>query len=153
MYGQYESLLLAENAMDFGGYVMAAADLLNRDSEIRVLVRETFTSLLVDEFQDVDMAMFTLLAQICEPHSKVFVAADPDQSIYGFRHGLGAMAEKLFLKAFPEAEVFKLKANARNQARVVQLANCTRRDDGRRQNSFEASRGTAALCSMRFCAR
>ncbi|MGH7903622.1 MAG: UvrD-helicase domain-containing protein, partial [Candidatus Dormibacteraceae bacterium] len=87
VYSAYQAALEAAHLVDFRDLVMGAISLLqSREGVLRAL-RDRFSHILVDEFQDVDPAQFSLLRLIAPPRARprLVVVGDPDQSIYGFR--------------------------------------------------------------------
>lgn len=85
IYQAYEELLAENDAVDFGDLVMLPAQLLDRHSDIAATYRGTYAHILVDEYQDVNLASARFLRSLCTPATEVWVVADARQSIYRFR--------------------------------------------------------------------
>ena len=85
IYKVYQELLQENDVVDFGDLVMLSARLLEDHPEIAEIYRARFKHILVDEYQDVNLASARLLRALCKPDTDVWVVADPRQSIYRFR--------------------------------------------------------------------
>jgi UvrD/REP helicase N-terminal domain len=97
-------------ALDYGGLQSEAVELLERDEETRDSYREMFRYVLVDEYQDTNVAQERLLELVAGGQKNVFCVADEDQSIYGFG---GAEIENTlgFLDRWPGATRYDLPTN------------------------------------------
>ncbi|MEP7105429.1 MAG: ATP-dependent helicase, partial [Chloroflexota bacterium] len=85
-YAAYQAWLLEEHRLDFDDLVLAVIEALGRVPEFRALCRQTFRSIVVDEFQDtnrIQMELIRLLA--ADGFGNVAVVGDAKQSIYGWR--------------------------------------------------------------------
>ena len=87
IYKDYQQRLESCQMADFRDLVIGAIGLLSAEAELVARIRSKFRLILVDEFQDVDPAQFSLLRLLAPPESRprLVVVGDPDQSIYGFR--------------------------------------------------------------------
>jgi DNA helicase II / ATP-dependent DNA helicase PcrA len=85
IYEIYEHELQAADAVDFGDLIVLATRLLEEHPEVRAYVHARFKHVLVDEYQDVNLASARLLRAICGAGTDVWVVADQRQSIYRFR--------------------------------------------------------------------
>jgi len=121
VYERYQDLLLQNNALDFDDLLFWTARLLEEFPETRERYASRFEHLLVDEFQDTNMAQYVLLKHLASVHRNLFVVGDPDQSIYGWR---GADYRNIyrFEKDFPEAELILLEQNYRSVQRILDTA-------------------------------
>jgi ATP-dependent DNA helicase UvrD/PcrA len=108
-------------ALDFGGLQREAVHLLEEREEVRRSYAEGFRFVLVDEYQDTNVAQEKLLELIAGDHRNVFCVADEDQSIYGFR---GAEIENAlgFEDRWPGAVRYELPTNYRSSPPIVELA-------------------------------
>jgi DNA helicase-2/ATP-dependent DNA helicase PcrA len=77
VYADHESLLRTRGALDAGGLVLAAFDLLHRRPHVRARLAERFAAVLVDDFQDVTFAETALLRIVCADGRDLAIAADP----------------------------------------------------------------------------
>ena len=122
IYGAYQSALADMHAMDFDDLVVKPVRLLRERPRIRRRWRTRFTYLLVDEFQDTNVAQLDLLRLLTNERGNVCVVGDDDQSIYGWR---GACVDNIldFEQHFPGAVVAKLEQNYRSRAAILNVAN------------------------------
>ena len=80
VYADHESLLRARGAIDSGGLVLTAFDLLHRRPNVRARAGRRFAAVLVDDFQDVTFAEAALLRLACAEQRELTIAADDDQA-------------------------------------------------------------------------
>jgi superfamily I DNA/RNA helicase len=85
VYAIYEDALRKADAVDFGDLVMLSARLLETHPDVAAETQARFEHLLVDEYQDVNLASARLLRALAKPGADVWVVADQRQSIYRFR--------------------------------------------------------------------
>ncbi|HUO88165.1 MAG TPA: UvrD-helicase domain-containing protein [Rhizomicrobium sp.] len=85
IYDIYEQQLQAADAVDFGDLIVLATRMLEEHADARAYVHDRFKHILVDEYQDVNLASARLLRAICGTCADVWVVADQRQSIYRFR--------------------------------------------------------------------
>jgi DNA helicase-2/ATP-dependent DNA helicase PcrA len=121
IYAAYERGLRRTGNVDFGDLILLPARLLAADATVRGRTRQRFTAILVDEYQDSNIAQFELLKQLWEPGSYLCVVGDDDQSIYGFR---GAEVGNIlsFPKVFPGTEIVRLERNYRSTQSILDVA-------------------------------
>ncbi len=117
----YQREMRAAGLLDFDDLVALAADLLERDEEIRRLLQQRFNWISIDEYQDVDAAQYRLLALLVSPRADICAIGDPDQSIYGFR-GSDPSFFRRFQQDYPGARVFALTANYRSGSHIVRAS-------------------------------
>ena len=117
----YVTALAALGALDFGGLQREAVGLLERDAETREAYQSAFRFILVDEYQDTNVAQDRLLELLAGERRNVFCVADEDQSIYGFR---GAEIDNTlrFDERWPGTSRYDLPVNYRSAAPIVELA-------------------------------
>ena len=118
---RYVQLLAEAHLHDYGALQRHAVTLLRENEELRRSYADQFRFVLVDEYQDTNVAQEALLELIAGGHGNVFCVADEDQSIYGFR---GAEIENAlgFEERWPGARSYDLPTNYRSAPRVVELA-------------------------------
>ena len=108
--------------MDFDD-VLLNMNILLRDSPAACAeISGMFDYILVDEYQDTNMAQYIILKRLAAVHHNLCVVGDDSQSIYGFR---GARVENIlnFRKDYPEARIFRLEQNYRSTQTIVNAAN------------------------------
>jgi DNA helicase II / ATP-dependent DNA helicase PcrA len=118
---RYVEGLTELGVIDYGGLQREAVGLLSANEELRRTYATGFRYVLVDEYQDTNVAQERLLELIAGGHRNVFTVADEDQSIYGFR---GAEIENAlrFEERWPGAARYELPTNYRSAPRIVELA-------------------------------
>jgi len=121
-YRIYQEKLAQNNALDFDDLIMRAVQLLREAPEVREHYQDRFGYVLVDEYQDINFAQYTLVKLLGEKHRNVCVVGDDDQSIYGWRGAdVGIILD--FEKDYPDAHVVKLEQNYRSTQRILECAN------------------------------
>jgi DNA helicase-2/ATP-dependent DNA helicase PcrA len=121
IYKRYQELLLANNALDFDDLLLYTAYLLDGNLCVRERYARRFEHILVDEFQDTNLAQYTLLKHLASFHNNIFVVGDTDQSIYRWR-GADYRNVLRFEKDFPEAQVILLEQNYRSTQSILDIA-------------------------------
>jgi len=121
VYRQYEERLRATGNVDFGDLILLPLGLLRKNPEVRERTRQRFRVLLVDEYQDSNIAQFELLRELWSPETYLCVVGDDDQSIYRFR---GAEVGNIlsFPKVFPGTEIIRLERNYRSTQSILDVA-------------------------------
>ncbi|HEX5444230.1 MAG TPA: UvrD-helicase domain-containing protein, partial [Pirellulales bacterium] len=121
VYPAYQSRLLASSAVDFDDLLLHMAMLLKENPETRAALDERFRYILVDEYQDTNLAQYTIARAMSIDAPNLAVTGDPDQSIYGWR---GANLNNIldFEHDYPEVRVVKLERNYRSTQAIVRLA-------------------------------
>ncbi len=120
-YEEYQAFLYANQAVDFDDLLMRTTQLFREYSEVLERYQERYIHLMVDEFQDTNIAQYTLAKQIAGKWRNFAVVGDPDQSIYGWRH---ADIRNIlnFQTDFPDAETVLLEENYRSTANILSAA-------------------------------
>lgn len=121
VYEDYQNMLLTSNAMDFDDLLLWMATVLSDHPQVREKYARRFKHILVDEFQDTNMAQYTLLKLLASHHRNIFVVGDSDQSIYRWR-GADYRNVMRFEHDFPEAEVILLEKNYRSTQTILDTA-------------------------------
>ena len=122
IYLEYERRLIEANAMDFDDLLVRTVRLFRDHVDVLEGYQERFTHVLVDEYQDTNLAQNEIVMLLGRAHRNVCVVGDTDQSIYRFR---GAEMRNLldFEHAFPDARVILLEQNYRSTQRILDAAN------------------------------
>jgi DNA helicase-2/ATP-dependent DNA helicase PcrA len=121
LYAQYQERLLSLNACDFGDLLLHQLTLLRGRPEILESMQERFRYILVDEYQDTNVAQYLWLRLLAQKHRNICCVGDEDQSIYGWR---GAEIGNIlrFEEDFPGAEVVRLEQNYRSTGHILAAA-------------------------------
>jgi DNA helicase-2/ATP-dependent DNA helicase PcrA len=121
-YKVYQKALFDQQAMDFDDLLCNTVYLFLRAPEVLHRFRSLFKYVLVDEYQDTNVAQFQLVKMLAQESGRVFAVGDDDQSIYGWR---GACIENIlsFEKEFDGTKVFKLEQNYRSTDSILNFAN------------------------------
>ncbi|WIV11606.1 ATP-dependent helicase [Proteiniborus sp. MB09-C3] len=122
IYNMYESIKKENNFIDFDDMLTLAYDIFNSNPNILNKYRNRFNYIQVDEGQDTSKIQNEIIKAISRPSNNLFIVADDDQSIYGFR---GAVPEELlnFNKVYPAAEMFYMEKNYRSSNNIVYICN------------------------------
>ena len=121
IYVRYQQALLSNNAVDFDDLLLWVAVLLEEDPQIREKYSRQFEHILVDEFQDTNMAQYRLINHMAGFHRNLFVVGDTDQSIYRWR---GADYRNLlrFEEDYPDRQRILLEQNYRSTQTILDTA-------------------------------
>ncbi len=120
-FAAYEDRLRASNACDFDDLLLHVMRLAEGDSAAGHELRERFSHVLVDEFQDTNQVQYRLVRALASSTRNLCAVGDDDQSIYRWRGG-DVRIIRGFRRDFPDAKVVKLEENYRSTARVVRAA-------------------------------
>jgi DNA helicase-2/ATP-dependent DNA helicase PcrA len=121
VYSLYQEELHKKGALDFDDLIMKAELTLKTYPSILSAYRSKFRYLLVDEFQDTNLAQFRVVKLLGEEHRNIFVVGDEDQSIYSWR-GASPDNIKRFEADFPDHRFFTLGGNFRSTGNIVRVS-------------------------------
>ena len=121
VYTEYQKRLIASNAVDFDDLLVYTARLLEDNPAVRDKYAQRFRHVLVDEFQDTNLAQYALVKHLASYHKNIFCVGDPDQSVYAWR-GADYRNVRRFEEDFPEAEVVLLEQNYRSHQNILDAA-------------------------------
>jgi DNA helicase-2/ATP-dependent DNA helicase PcrA len=121
IYRQYQARLAEVNAVDFGDLVMLCVGLWQRHPDVLEQYHRRFRHILVDEYQDTNVAQYLWLRLLAQGTRDVCCVGDDDQSIYGWR---GAEVGNIlrFERDFPGAEIVRLERNYRSTPHILAAA-------------------------------
>lgn len=129
IYEEYENMLNNNNAIDFDDMLMLTVKLLDHNTEIRTEYYERFKHILVDEYQDTNLAQYNLVNMLytnkqadVPPERSLCVVGDVDQSIYSWR-GADYTIIMNFQRDFKNTKLIKLEQNYRSTANILNVAN------------------------------
>lgn len=122
IYKAYQERLSKTGNIDFGDLIMLPVLLMRDNEKIRQHMHRRFSVIMVDEYQDSNVAQFMLLQNLAGLNTYVCVVGDDDQSIYSFR---GAEVQNIltFPNHFPGTQVIKLEQNYRSTPEILAVAN------------------------------
>ncbi len=121
LYGDYQERLRALDACDFGDLLLHALALFRDHPEVAERYRQQFRYILVDEYQDTNVAQYLWLRALAQGHHNVCCVGDDDQSIYSWR---GAEIGNIlrFERDFPGARIIRLECNYRSTSHILAAA-------------------------------
>jgi DNA helicase-2/ATP-dependent DNA helicase PcrA len=121
LYHAYQERLGILNACDFGDLLLHCLTLFQTRPEVLEDYHRRFRYLLVDEYQDTNVAQYLWLRLLARGHRNICCVGDDDQSIYGWR---GAEVGNIlrFEQDFPGAKVIRLERNYRSTGRILAAA-------------------------------
>jgi DNA helicase-2/ATP-dependent DNA helicase PcrA len=121
IYPAYQARLLKSSAVDFDDLLLHVAVLLRENPEVRADLDDRYRYVLVDEYQDTNLAQYAIVRALSIDHPNLSVTGDPDQSIYGWRGAnLGNILE--FEADFGKVHVVRLEQNYRSTQRILHVA-------------------------------
>ncbi|UQA55494.1 UvrD-helicase domain-containing protein [Polyangium aurulentum] len=120
-WSAYEEAMTARGLVDFDDLVGLSVELCETRPEVLAALRERYSFVLVDEYQDVDDRQYRLLCLLAGESGNLCAIGDPDQAIYGFR-GSDVSYFFRFREDFPAASVVRLGKNYRSTRTIVDAA-------------------------------
>ena len=121
IYRAYQQRLKTLNAVDFGDLLLHCLTLFSEHGDVLADYQERFRYILVDEYQDANVAQYLWLRFLARSHHNICCVGDDDQSIYGWR---GAEVGNIlrFEKDYPGAKVVRLEQNYRSTPHILGAA-------------------------------
>jgi DNA helicase-2/ATP-dependent DNA helicase PcrA len=121
LYKEYQERLRTLNACDFGDLLLHVITIFTQNAEVLARHQRQFRYLLVDEYQDTNVAQYLWLRLLAREHRNICCVGDDDQSIYGWR---GAEVGNIlrFERDFPGAKVIRLERNYRSTPHILAAA-------------------------------
>lgn len=121
LYAAYQKRLATLNACDFGDLLLHNLTILSQHADLAAEYRNRFRYILVDEYQDTNVAQYLWLRLLTASTGNVCCVGDDDQSIYGWR---GAEVDNIlrFERDFPGAKIVKLERNYRSTKHILGAA-------------------------------
>ncbi|MEQ1671298.1 MAG: 3'-5' exonuclease, partial [Hyphomicrobium sp.] len=121
LYAAYQSRLKDLNACDFGDLLLECLRLFREHPDVLASYHKRFRYILVDEYQDTNVAQYLWLRMLAQGCPNVCCVGDDDQSIYGWR---GAEVDNIlrFDKDFPGAKIIRLERNYRSTGNILAAA-------------------------------
>jgi len=133
VYPVYQRQLLTANAVDFDDLLLHVATLLRENAELRAELDARYRYILVDEYQDTNLAQYAIVRALSIDHANLSVTGDPDQSIYGWR---GADINNIldFEKDYPTVKTVRLEENYRSTPNILRVADQLIRHNRKRKH-------------------
>jgi DNA helicase-2/ATP-dependent DNA helicase PcrA len=121
LYAQYQERLRVLNACDFGDLLLHNLAIFTRHQDVLEDYHKRFRYILVDEYQDTNVAQYLWLRLLAQGRRNLCCVGDDDQSIYGWR---GAEVDNIlrFERDFPGAQVIRLERNYRSTEHILAAA-------------------------------
>jgi len=121
IYALYQERLKVVNAMDFGDLLLQVLTIFQNHPDVLEHYQKQFKYILVDEYQDTNVAQYLFLRFLAQGHGNICVVGDDDQSIYGWR---GAEVGNIlrFEKDFLGAKIVRLEQNYRSTGHILGAA-------------------------------
>ena len=121
LYAAYQDRLKTLNATDFGDLLLHCVTIFQTHPDVLQQYQRWFRYILVDEYQDTNVAQYLWLRLLAQAHRNICCVGDDDQSIYGWR---GAEVGNIlrFEKDFPGAQVIRLEQNYRSTGHILAAA-------------------------------
>jgi DNA helicase-2/ATP-dependent DNA helicase PcrA len=121
LYAVYQARLKILNACDFGDLLMHMIAIFQNHPDVLETYHRKITHLMVDEYQDTNVAQYLWLRLLAQHSKNLCVVGDDDQSIYGWR---GAEVDNIlrFEHDFPGAKVVRLERNYRSTGHILAAA-------------------------------
>lgn len=131
IYDRYQMRLRELNAVDFDDLIFLAVQLFQNAPEVLARYQQRFRYVLVDEYQDTNLAQYRLIKYLAGAHGNLCAVGDDDQAIYGWR---GADMRNIleFQRDFPGATVIRLEENYRSTQNILAAANAVVRNNHQR---------------------
>jgi DNA helicase-2/ATP-dependent DNA helicase PcrA len=121
LYRLYQERMRVLNACDFGDLLLHNLTIFMANPDVLADFHERFKYVLVDEYQDTNVAQYLWLRLLAQKRQNVCCVGDDDQSIYGWR---GAEVDNIlrFERDFPGATVIRLERNYRSTSHILAAA-------------------------------
>ncbi len=121
LYEAYQARLTTLNAVDFGDLLLHMVQIFQNHPDVLAQYQRWFKYILVDEYQDTNVAQYLWLRLLAAGHKNICCVGDDDQSIYGWR---GAEVGNIlrFEKDYPGTTVIKLEQNYRSTPHILGAA-------------------------------
>lgn len=122
IYFQYERFKKNANLIDFDDMLLIALEILQNNRSALSYLQRRFKYIQIDEGQDTSFIQLKILSLVAKPENNLFIVADDDQSIYGFR---GASSKELlsFKDNYPDASLYYMQENYRSTKSITDVAN------------------------------
>jgi DNA helicase-2/ATP-dependent DNA helicase PcrA len=121
VYERYQELLAENSALDFDDLIMKVVQLFRSQTEVLDKYQARYLHVMIDEFQDTNLAQYILSRQLAGKYKNICVVGDPDQSIYSWRQAnLRHILD--FEKDYPDVKIVFLEQNYRSSQTILKAA-------------------------------
>jgi DNA helicase-2/ATP-dependent DNA helicase PcrA len=122
LYQEYNSRMLAQDAIDFDDILLYAYRILAEKEAVASIYQRVYKHICIDEAQDLNRAQYEVVKALAGSSSSIFMVGDPHQAIYGFNGSSSAYMMQEFPKDYPDAYKYELLENYRSSRSVVNAA-------------------------------
>ena len=153
VFAAYEDKLKTSSAVDFDDLLVLVVSILKNHPDVRAGLDRRYRYVLVDEYQDTNLAQYAIVRALSVDHPNLCVTGDPDQSIYGWR---GANLANIleFESDYPGCLVVKLERNYRSTKNILSVADhLIRFNHDRKPKSLETENARGACRANRLRCR
>ena len=150
IYTKYEERLVQIGNVDFGDLIKKPVEILRNSPEVARRLQERFKVILVDEYQDANVAQSELLKGLYGSGSYLCVVGDDDQSIYSFR---GAEVKNIlkFPDSYENTDIIRLERNYRSTIPILRAADSVvDHNKGRLGKKLKAEKGDGKTPVLAF---
>ena len=151
VYELYQTKLKEYQALDFDDLLFLTVKLFQEHPQVLSVYQSTWSFILIDEYQDTNMAQYLIIKLLAEKHHNIFAVGDPDQSIYSWR---GASIRNIleFDKDFPGAHIISLDQNYRSKTTILNAANALiRHNPAQYEKQLWSALGAGDKISLCIC--
>lgn len=143
LYAAYQRHLEQNRLVDFGDLISGVVHALRADRAAAHAFGSRFRYVMVDEYQDINVAQHALINLLLGQHRNLWVVGDDDQALYGWRHADVRFILE-FARNYPDAKIQTLSRNYRSQPVILAAASAIiARNAGRYRKSLVATRTDA----------
>ncbi len=151
VYARYAEVLRASNALDFDDLLMETVHLLRDNTSVRERLQERYMHILIDEFQDTNLAQYRLVQTIAARNGNMYAVGDPDQSVYSWR-GADYRNVLRLREDYPNLNTITLEQNYRSTQTILDAAMAVIKRNPNRQHIdlFTQRQGGPAIVLREF---
>ncbi|MEY2754095.1 MAG: ATP-dependent helicase PcrA [Actinomycetota bacterium] len=141
IYAEYQARLRKAGAMDFDDLLVNTVELFRTHPEVLAHYQQRFRHVLIDEYQDTNMAQNEIALQLAAGHQQITIVGDGDQSVYGWR-GADVRNIAQFEDAFDDVTTIVLDQNYRSTQTILDAANAViSHNPGRKDKRLWSEKG------------
>lgn len=122
VYNEYENFKNKNNLIDFDDMLLKCLEILQKNPYALEFLQKKFEYIQIDEGQDTSYVQLKIISLIASKTNNLFIVADDDQSIYGFR-GASSSALLDFPKVYKDAKIYYMQENYRSTKHITTIAN------------------------------